>query len=171
MTGAMSSPVERLLLVREVEEFLFREARLLDERRFEEWMALFTDDGVSWVPAQPHQESPFEELSIYYEDKSLMDVRIRRLQHPETFAQVPPSRTRHIVGNVVVDHNDAETEHGGLAVRSNLVMVEYRDDRQLVFAADCRHDLRRSDGGLRIASKRVDLVNCDAAHGIMSVPF
>ncbi len=100
-----------------------------------------------------------------------MDVRIRRLQHPDTYAQVPPSRTRHIVGNVVVDDSDTETEDGGLGVRSNLVMVEYRDDRQLVFAADCRHDLKRLDGGLRIASKRVDLVNRDAVHGIMSVPF
>ena len=60
---------------------------------------------------------------------------------------------------------------GRLEVRSKLVMFEYRDDRQLVFAADCRHALRRDDGGFRIASKRVDLVNCDAAHGIMSVPF
>ncbi len=164
-----STAIERLVLVREVEEFLFLEARLLDERRFDDWMALFTDDGVYWVPARSGQVSPFEELSIYYEDKSLMDVRVRRLQHPDAQAQVAPSRTRHIVGNVVLGDDDAGD--GGLGVRSNLVMFEYRDDRQLVFAADCRHALRREDGGFRIASKRVDLVNCDAAHGIMSVPF
>ena len=97
MTG-LSTPIERLVLVREVEEFLFLEARLLDERRFDDWMALFTDDAVYWVPARPNQQSPFEELSIYYEDRALMDVRIRRLQHADTLAQIPPSRTRHVVG-------------------------------------------------------------------------
>lgn len=163
----MATPIERLLLVREVEEFLFLEARLLDERRFDDWMALFTDDGVYWVPASPGQQSPFEELSIYYEDRTLMDVRIRRLQNPETHAQIPPSRTRHLVANVVV----ADAGDDGLEARSKLVMFEYRDDRQIVFAADCRHMLRRHGDGFKIASKRVDLVNCDAAHGIMSVPF
>ncbi len=165
----MSTPIERLVLVREVEEFLFLEAHLLDERRFDDWMALFTDDAVYWAPARPNQQSPIEELSIYYEDRTLMDVRIRRLQHADTLAQIPPSRTRHVVGNVVLDDDDAGD--GGLEVSSKLVMFEYRDDRQLVFAADCRHALRRDDGGFRIASKRVDLVNCEAAHGIMSVPF
>ncbi len=165
----MSTPIERLVLVREVEEFLFLEARLLDERRFDDWMALFTDDACYWVPASPGQQSPFEELSIYYEDRTLMDVRIRRLRHPEAHAQIPPSRTRHLVANVVI-----EVDGGGndaLGARSSLVMFEYRDDRQRVFAADCRHLLRRHEDGFRIASKRVDLVNCDAAHGIMSVPF
>ncbi len=163
----MATPIERLVLVREVEEFLFLEARLLDERRFDDWMALFTDDGVYWVPASPGQQSPFDELSIYYEDRTLMDVRIRRLQNPKTHAQIPPSRTRHLVANVVV----ADAGDDGLEARSKLVMFEYRDDRQIVFAADCRHMLRRHGDGFRIASKRVDLVNCDAAHGIMSVPF
>ena len=165
----MSTPLERLLLVREVEEFLFLEARLLDERRFDDWLALFTDDAVYWVPARPSQQSASEELSIYYEDRNLMDVRVRRLQHADTHAQIPPSRTRHVVGNVVIDNDDAGDD--GLEVRSKLVMFEYRDDRQVVFAADCRHALRRDGGGFRIASKRVDLVNCEAAHGIMSVPF
>ncbi len=59
----------------------------------------------------------------------------------------------------------------GIEARSNLVMVEYRDERQVVFAADCRHTLRREGDGFQIAAKRVDLVDCDAAHGIMSVPF
>lgn len=163
----MATPIERLVLVREVEEFLFLEARLLDERRFDDWMALFTDDGVYWVPASPGQQSPFDELSIYYEDRTLMDVRIRRLQNPATHAQIPPSRTRHLVANVVV----ADAGDDGLEARSKLVMFEYRDERQIVFAADCRHMLRRHGAGFQIASKRVDLVDCDAAHGIMSVPF
>lgn len=165
----MARDVERLLLVREVEEFLFHEARLLDERRFEDWMALFADDGVYWVPMQEGQRSPRDGHSIFHDDKAMMDVRIRRLRHAANYAQIPPSRTRHLIGNVVLD--DEAVEDGEIGARSSLMMLEYRDEQQRVFAAACHHLLRRDGGGLRIVLKRVDLVNCDAAHGHLSVPF
>jgi benzoate/toluate 1,2-dioxygenase beta subunit len=163
----MARTLDDLLLVREIEEFLFHEARLLDERRFEDWMALFTEDAVYWVPALPGQTSPTDQVSIFHDDRELMDVRIRRLRHPHNYAQLPPSRTRHLIGNVVVE----KIEGGEIHVRSSLVMAEFRADEQRVFAADCRHRLRRHGGDLRIAWKRVDLVDCDAPHGHMSVPF
>jgi benzoate/toluate 1,2-dioxygenase beta subunit len=73
-----------------------------------------------------------------------------------------------VIGNVVVEGAPAG---GEIAVRSSMVMAEFRADEQRVFAADCRHRLRRTADGIRIAWKRVDLVNCDAPHGLMSVPF
>lgn len=166
----MAQDLAGLLLIREVEEFLIHEARLLDARRFEDWMALFADDGDYWVPAAPDQESPTEAVSIFYEDRALMDVRVRLLSHPANYAQLPPSRTRHLIANITVEDHGGEVA-GEIAVRSSLVMAEYRDGRQRVFAADCRHRLRREDGGFRIVRKRVDLVDCDAVHGGMSVPF
>lgn len=163
----MADDLARLLLAREIEEFLFHEARLLDERRFEEWMALFTEDGVYWVPAEEGQDNPVDTVSIFYDTRQLMEVRIRRLRHPANYAQRPPSRTRHLVTNIVVESvAGAEIE-----AASNLMMAEYRDDDQRVFAASVRHRLRREPVGIRIAMKRVDLVNCDAAHGPMSIPF
>ena len=162
----MSDDLVRLALLRRVEEFLYREAWLLDERRFEDWLALFADDGVYWVPSQPGQESPVETASIIYEDRGMLDVRIRRLRHPKNYADTPPARTRHLVNNVMLDGAGGE-----LDVSSALLMVEYRDDAQRVFGGGVRHRLRPEGDDFRIVSKRVELVNCDAAHGFMSIPF
>ncbi len=163
----MTGELDALLLVREVEEFLYHEARLLDERRFEEWRDLFADDGVYWVPLAEGQESPLESHSIFYDDKALMDVRIRRLRHPTNYAQSPPSRTRHLISNVVLEDGGGDE----IRARSSLVMFEYRMEAQRTFGGDCHHHLRREKGGFRIALKRVDLVNSEAIHGHMSVPF
>jgi len=165
----MTGDLQRLLLIREIEEFLFHEARLLDERRFEEWKDLFTDDGIYWVPTQEGQEDGTDTHSIFYDDKSLLDHRVRRLRHPLNYAQMPPSRTRHVIGNVVIE--DDGGPGGEIRVRSSLVAVEYRRERQRVFAGDCRHRLRRDGGGFRIVSKRVDLADCDGVHEHMSVPI
>jgi len=169
--GAISSArdVESLLLLREVEEFLFHEARLLDERRFEDWLALFADDGLYWVPAEPDQKSPVDRLSLFYEDKSLLDVRIRQIRHPRYYAQAPATRTRHVIGNVALEH--AADAEGEIAVRSSFVMLECRDEDRRVFGGEARHRLRRTADGLRIAFKRVDIVDCEATHAFMSVPF
>ncbi|NQU72523.1 MAG: aromatic-ring-hydroxylating dioxygenase subunit beta [Rhodospirillales bacterium] len=157
--------IDDLLFIREIEEFLFFEARLLDGRDFQAWADLFADDGVYWVPMREGQQDPLTEHSIFHDDKAMLDVRARRLLHPENYAQIPASRTRHVIGNVVLESEDL------LHVRSNLVMFEYRQDAQRVFGADVQHHLRRAGDGFRIVLKRVDLVNCDAVHLYMSVPF
>ena len=169
--GVISSAgdVGSLLQLREIEEFLFREARLLDERRFEEWLALFADDGIYWVPAEPDQRSPLDQLSLFYEDKALLDVRIRQIRHPRYYAQAPQTRTRHVIGNVELE--DGARAGDEIAVRSSFVMLEYRDEQRRVFGGEARHRLRRGEQGLRIAFKRVCIVDCDATHAFMSVPF
>lgn len=159
--------LDSLLLVREIEEFLYHEARLLDGRDFQGWVDLFADDGIYWVPMREGQEDPLTEHNIYHDDKALLDVRVRRLQHPDTYAQIPPSRTRHVIGNVVLDSSEGDDIHA----RSNLVMFEYRLDEQRTFGAEVQHHLRRAGDGFQIILKRVDLVNCDAVHGHMSAPF
>ena len=82
------------------EEFLIHEATLLDARRFRDWMALFAEDGTYWVPAVPDQQSPFDQASLFYDDRDLMKTRVDRLEHPRIHVQTPPSRTAHLVGNV-----------------------------------------------------------------------
>jgi benzoate/toluate 1,2-dioxygenase beta subunit len=74
------------------EEFLIHEARLLDERRFRGWMELFAEDGTYWVPAVPDQASPFDQASLFYDDRELMKTRVERLEHPRIHVQTPPSR-------------------------------------------------------------------------------
>jgi 3-phenylpropionate/cinnamic acid dioxygenase small subunit len=151
------------------ETFLFEEARLLDERRFRDWMALFDEDGTYWVPAVANQESPFNQVSLFYDDRDLMKTRVDRLEHPRIHIQTPPSRTAHLVGNVILDA--ADDAKGEYAVSSTVIMVEYREDHQRVFAGRQIHRLRRTAGGLRIVQKRVNLVNCDSALEAMAVPI
>ena len=89
----------------DIEKFLYREVRLLDERRFEEWTDLFAEDGYYWVPAYPNQNDPYKAVSIFFDDKDLMRTRLSRLDHPKVHAQKPPSRTVHIVSNIEIDKN------------------------------------------------------------------
>jgi 3-phenylpropionate/cinnamic acid dioxygenase small subunit len=151
------------------EQFLIHEARLLDERRFREWMELFTDDGTYWVPAVPDQEGPLDQASLFYDDRELMKTRVERLEHPRIHVQTPPSRTAHLIGNTLVEQ--ADEAKGEFVVASTVIMVEYRDEAQRVFAGRQRHRLRRDDAGLRIVQKRVDLINCDSAFEAMAVPI
>jgi benzoate/toluate 1,2-dioxygenase beta subunit len=152
---------------REFEHFLFHEARLLDDRRFRDWMGLFTEDGTYWVPAVPEQESPFDQASLFYDDRDLMQTRIARLEHPRIHVQTPPSRTAHLIGNIVAEPG----EDGEYRVSSTVIMVEYRNDKQRIFAGRQTHRLRRDGSDLRIVQKRVDLINCDAAFEAIALPI
>lgn len=151
------------------ELFLIQEARLLDDRRFREWMALFTEDGTYWVPAVPDQKNPFNHASLFYDDRQLMQTRIDRLEHPRIHIQTPPSRTAHIVGNVVVE--EADEAAGLYLISSSVMMAEYRQDNQRFFAGRQHHRLKRDGDSFRIVQKRVDLINCDSAFEAMAVPI
>ena len=127
------------------EEFLIHEARLLDERRFREWMELFAEDGTDWVPAVPDQASPLDQASLFYDDRELMKTRVERLEHSRIHVQTPPSRTAHLVGNVLLEQ--ADEAKGEYVVGSTVIMVEYRDEVQRLFAGRQRHRLRRDGAG------------------------
>jgi 3-phenylpropionate/cinnamic acid dioxygenase small subunit len=151
----------------ECEAVLVGEAQLLDEGRFEDWLALFTGDAWYWVPSEPDQDSPLTTVSLMYDDRKLLETRVRRLSSPRMHAQEPRSRTSRIVANVTMH----ERRPAAARVRSKFMMVEYRRGEQRLFAGTSFHELVRTDGGLRIASKRVDLVNCDAPMDGLVVPF
>ena len=153
----------------EIEEFLYREARLLDERRFEEWMNLFAEDGYYWVPAAPDQKDPYDGVSIFFDDRKVMKTRLERLDHPRIHSQMPASRTMHAVSNIEIDPEFGEENE--ILVRSALTMMEFRLDKQTAYGGRCRHLLRIVDGGFEIAWKRVDLINCDGVFETLAVPF
>jgi len=155
--------------LRAVEQFLIHEARLLDEGRFEDWLALFTESAWYWVPIDPRQANPHDMVSIIYDDRRLLETRVRRLCNPNIHAQSPPSRTSRIIGNVVAAPD--EGQDGGLTVFSRFQMVEFRRDKQRLFAGSLRHGLVPATDGFRIRWKRVDLVNCDGMLDGIAVPF
>lgn len=155
------------LAPREMESFLIAEARLLDERRWDDWLALFADDGWYWVPLEEGQENPREVVSLIYDDRRLLETRIRRLAEAALHAQTPVSRTSRIVANPTVEAEDGDE----VTVRAKFEMIEARRDVRRVFAGTTWHRLLRAGDGLRIRWKRVDLVDCDAVHDGISVPF
>lgn len=151
---------------RELQAFVFDEACLLDERRFEAWLALFAEDGVYWVPAQHDQTSPTTALSLYYEAKPLLALRVARLAQPSMHAQSPPSRTHHHVGAVRIAR-----EGDAYVVDASLIMAEHREGETRWFAGRTHHRIVRTAEGLRIALKRVNLVDCEAPQRALAVPF
>jgi benzoate/toluate 1,2-dioxygenase beta subunit len=153
-------------LQHEVEQFLFHEAWLLDTGAFNEWLTLFTEDGLYWIPSQPEQTDPLETVSIVYEDLTVLRMRVKRLYHPRAHAMDPVPRTTHSLSNIMLD------EHDDLVIaRAILTVSEYRDEQTKIYNARTCHQLRREQQTLRIAHKRVDLLDCDGTHGLISIPF
>jgi len=139
----------------EVEQFLYLEARLLDAQRYEEWLDLYTQDATYWVPLEQGQSDPVETSSIIYDDRTLLELRVRQARHPRAHARLPLARTVHHVANISILSSTSELLH----VASTLSVVEFRNEKQRIWGALVEHRLRREPRGLRIAHKRVDLVN------------
>jgi len=152
-----------------IETFIQGEAGLLDERRFEDWLDLFADDAYYWVPARPGQDNPLDELSLFYDTKDLLETRVRRLRHPNIHIQTPPSRTCHMISHVHMEEGDGSEAE--FTVGSNFFMLEYRQDNQRLYGGRFHHRLRRDNGALLIAWKKVELINCDSVFEAMAVPF
>jgi benzoate/toluate 1,2-dioxygenase beta subunit len=164
-TGTRPRPLDAFTC----EQFLVYEARLLDEARFDEWLNLFTPDAWYWVPSEPNQASPRDTVSLIYDDRRLLETRVRRLASPRIYSQEPRSRTSRIVANVTLE--DIATDGSAATVRSKFQLLEYRREHQRMFGGTCFHRLVQGDRGMQIAWKRVNLVNCDAPHEGLVVPF
>jgi benzoate/toluate 1,2-dioxygenase beta subunit len=144
----------------DVAAFLFHEAELLDERRFDEWLALYTDDALYHVP-QGDEPDPERRVQIAFDDKRRMIERVLRLQSGFAYSQDPPSRTVHLIGNVRIR---GEVD-GDLDVASSLSVAEVRRGAQRIYYARVVHRLVEGEDGLRIRRKEVHLANSDLPLG------
>jgi len=165
----------RAEVIRAVEQFLYQEARLLDERRFHEWLALFTDDVRYWMPMRSNRYPKIskaivildpdryteedltrdDELAILDETKETLSRRIARLDTGMAWAEDPPSRTRHIITNIEVEPGDAASE---LKVFSNFLVYRSRAETEQDFYVGARQDvLRHVDGAWKIARRKIIL--------------
>lgn len=167
MSGEIN--MNELALHHRVSQFLFHEARLLDEQRWEEWERLFTDDGTYWAPAAPDQANPLDHVSLIYEDSLLRKVRIARFAAPNAYSLQPFPRSAHLVTNVMIDAYDADV--GEIVVNSRFLMVEYRRDAQHFYAGEYAHDLKEDGASFKIARKKATLVNCDGVQQSSSLYF
>ncbi len=144
-------------------DFVYAEARMLDEQRFDDWLNLFTEDAHYWMPLAPGQQDPLLHSSLLYEDKLLLRVRVERLAGARTYSQQPRSRSHHLLQQPSIERVDRDA--GTCTLCTAFHYVETRLDTQNLFAGWATHDLVTEEGALRIRLKRVDLVNCDAAFG------
>jgi 3-phenylpropionate/cinnamic acid dioxygenase small subunit len=162
-------------LVREVEQFLYREARLLDDRRFHEWLTLFTDDisyrmtgrsnryprsskAIAILDPERYaadESAQEDELALLDETRESLSARIARLDTGMAWAEDPPSRTRHFVANVEVEPGDND---GEVTVYSNFLVSRSRAETEQDFYVGSRRDvLRRVEGAWKIAQRRLVL--------------
>ena len=141
----------------QVEQFIYHEADLMDEHRYDEWLALWTDDALYWVPSGRDDIDPKREISLIYDDRVRLQVRITRLKSGFAHAQEPKSRMRRVVSNIVTQ----EVENGDVVVFSNFLLTELRRGKQDIFAGRTIHRLRPDNGSFKLASKKVLLVNND----------
>ena len=162
-------------VIRGVEQFLYREARLLDERRFHDWLHLFTDDvhysmaaranryprsskAIAALDADRYTEENVageDELGLFDEDIRTLTARVARLDTGMAWAEDPPSRTRHLITNIEIAPEASESE---LAVHSNFIVYRSRGETEQDFYVGARQDrLRRVDGAWKIASRRMVL--------------
>ncbi len=153
----------------EIEQFLYREARLLDEAKLDEWLALFADAAFYWIPARPDQTDPFNHISILHEDRSVLALRIARLKHPRAYSSTPFPRTARVVGNVMIV--EGATGADLIIAKSTLFVAEYRAGDRLLRACLSTHHLLRTADGLRIQLKRVDLIDAESPPGLITVPL
>ena len=146
-------------LQREIEQFLYRQAELLDAKQWQAWMDLFADDGVYWMPARAEQTEWESSPSIFIEDKPMMEIRKGRVTHPNAWSQAPLWETNHLVSHVAIE----EAASDRIVVRSRFHMMELRRDSIRHFGGRYRHTLKRgADGQLKIELQRVDLFNAQA---------
>jgi 3-phenylpropionate/cinnamic acid dioxygenase small subunit len=145
---------------RELFDFIAHEARLIDARRFDEWLALFADNGRYWVPLQGDaQDEGAAHNALADEDRLLLSLRIERLKNPRAHSQHPPSRCQHILQQPQLVRTEGLTS----TLYTPFVYIESRGEQQLTLAGAVRHRLVRRGDGLQIELKRVDLLNAGAA--------
>ncbi|MER7366979.1 aromatic-ring-hydroxylating dioxygenase subunit beta [Nonomuraea wenchangensis] len=151
--------------VREVERFLYREARLADEHDYDGWEALWTDDALYWVPAGGDDTDPERQMSVIYDNRNRIATRIKQLKTGKRYAQSPPSNLRRLISNVEI----VTVEGTDTVVGANFLVVESRERGTTMWAGRTTYRLRRAGDDIRLAYKKVVLV--DSAQALFTLAF
>ncbi|MBL4621945.1 MAG: aromatic-ring-hydroxylating dioxygenase subunit beta [Immundisolibacteraceae bacterium] len=144
-------------LTDQVSRFLFHEADLMDEHRFEEWLAVWAPEITYWVPCNADDIDPNRQVSIIYDDRTGLENRIARLQSPSAHSQIPKSKLRRLISNVVAD----DIANGDIEASCNFIVAESRHHRQVMFAGKARYLFENGADGLLIKQKKVLLIDND----------
>lgn len=145
-----------------LQDLVIREVALLDAWKLDEWLALYAPECAYWVPTEWDQVDPYSTISHIYDDRRLLETRVRRFKHAMFHAQKPPSRTLRMCTNF-----RPGPEPGSILCHYEL--AEFRNNRHRRYVARARHDMLRGAGGPLIARKRLDLIDCDAVQDGISI--
>jgi 3-phenylpropionate/cinnamic acid dioxygenase small subunit len=144
----------------EIEQFLYREARFADEHDYDGWESLWTDDGFYWIPGGGRSDvDPDTQMSIAYDNRSRIALRVAQLKSGKRHSQTPPSSVRRMISNVEL----MGVEGADHLVGANFLAVESRERGTTIWAGRAEYRLRRVDGELKLAGKKVSLVDRDRA--------
>lgn len=164
-----SQTADKSALQIEVEQFLYREAYLVDQARWQEWLELYTEDMTYWAPSWVNENElttdPEAEVSIIYmNNRKELEHRIWRFTSGDSPASYPLPRTNHMVSNVAIQQVDDQR----IVATSNWMSQIYRDKEQLIYGGYYQHTLVRDQGELKISNKKVVLLN-DVVVGFVDV--
>lgn len=163
----MSMTLAQRHLLQDVTQFIQMEGRLQDEHAYDAWEALWTEDGIYWVPANGVGTDPENDMSIIYDNRSRIALRIRQYHTGKRFSQTPKSRLLRVISNVEVNEDDGKE----LKASANAIVVESNTRGEQIWASRNEYTLRRVDvvnvvnvvdgsgGDFRMALKKVILVN------------
>lgn len=149
--------LENDALLLEVTRFIYREARFQDDHEYDAWEALWADDGIYWIPANGQGGDPEQEMSLIYDNRSRIALRIRQLHTGKRHTQSPQSRLRRLVSNIELLGCEGDT----IRVTANAVVYESNSRGETVWPSRNEYVLRRVAGELRMSLKKVILVNND----------
>ena len=146
----------------DVQRILFDEARLLDERNYDEWLALFAAECLYWVPSRSEPGDPRTETGIYLDDRRRMLDRVAMIRTGYLHAQIPASRTRRMLSNM----EQWTTADGSVRVRLNVVIWEFRKGETRAYPGWQAYEIVRDPAGVfALETKIVSLLDCDAPQG------
>jgi benzoate/toluate 1,2-dioxygenase beta subunit len=145
----------------QIERFLYDEADLLDRPDLDTWISLYTEDGTYWMPVEEDQADPINHISLFYDDRVMMEVRRRNFVHPRAASKDHKVRCSHIIGNV---RDAGRTERGDHLITSNFQTLLFYRDEQRMYGGKYEHHLVTHEDSFRIRHKKVTLINCDAPH-------
>ena len=141
-------------------DFIHKEARLIDEQKFDGWLALYSDDCIYWMPLEYGQTEEHLATSLMYEDKLLLTVRVARLHGERTFSQRPKSRCHHLLQTPEI----AEIKDDIVKTKTSFHYTETRLDEQFFLVGWVEHTLRKTNNSFQIVRKQVNLINPESAH-------
>ena len=147
-------------LLRQIEVLLAQQAVMLDAKRWSQWMEMFAEDGVYWMPAAPEQTDWASQPSIFAEDKLLMEVRANRLVHPNAWSQAAQWATHHLLGATLIEQANPTS----LSTYTPFQMMEVRRDKVRHFGGSYRHNWVLQGGQWKILFQRVDMFNAQASY-------